>query len=237
MSPYVANFLFESANFLLLAGGLGWALFKPVRKALADERTRHAQEREEVERLRAEAEALAEAAKQARAAADEELKARRKEVLDAAKAKAAALLEEARAAERTEREALRDELARTRQAEVAALADAVGRLAARSVSTLLQTLEGPSLDAALVRAACAELQGTEPAAWVRVEAARPLDEAQRGWIAQALGQPFEVRVVPELGAGVRITTPAGQVDATAISIARKAADAARELATAEGRDV
>ena len=236
MSPYVANFLFESANFLLLVGGLGWALFKPVRKALEDEKTRDAKEREDIERLRSEVDALTEAAKQARAAVDEELEARRKVVLDAAKQQAAGILEEARAAAGAHRAALRDELARTRQAEVVGVAESVGRLAARSVSALLQTLEGPSLDDALVRAACAELESMAArpeGAWVQVEAARPLDDAQRGRIAAALGQPFEPRVVPELGAGVRITTPSGQVDATATSLARRAAVVVRDLATAE----
>ena len=34
MSPDLATFLFELVNFALLAGGLGWLFFRPVRKAL-----------------------------------------------------------------------------------------------------------------------------------------------------------------------------------------------------------
>ncbi|NJN47909.1 MAG: hypothetical protein HC808_17125, partial [Candidatus Competibacteraceae bacterium] len=32
----MATFLFEAANFLVLAGVLGWLFFKPVRQALID---------------------------------------------------------------------------------------------------------------------------------------------------------------------------------------------------------
>ena len=42
---------------------------------------------------------------------------------------------------------------------------------------------------------------------------------------RALGTTFEQRVVSELGAGVRVTTAAGQIDATALSVARQAASA------------
>ena len=34
MSPTLANFIFETVNFLLLAAALGWVLYKPVRHAL-----------------------------------------------------------------------------------------------------------------------------------------------------------------------------------------------------------
>ena len=36
MSPTLSTFLFELTNFLLLAGLLGWLLFKPVRNALQE---------------------------------------------------------------------------------------------------------------------------------------------------------------------------------------------------------
>ncbi len=72
MSSALANFLFEAANFLLLAAALGWLLFKPVRRALDAERARHAREEDESKRLRAEAEVLAREARSAREAADRE---------------------------------------------------------------------------------------------------------------------------------------------------------------------
>ena len=47
MAPWVANFLFEAVNFLLLAGALGWLFFRPVRTALDAERERRAKEEAE----------------------------------------------------------------------------------------------------------------------------------------------------------------------------------------------
>ncbi|HUB08803.1 MAG TPA: hypothetical protein VMB50_17480, partial [Myxococcales bacterium] len=150
MSPTVANFLFEAANFLLLAAALGWVLFKPVRRALDAERDRHVKEGEESRRLHAEAEALAEEARATREAADREATERRAEVLAAARKEADRLLEEARQTRATERRALEEELRAAEAAQAAALAETVGRIAAGAVRGLLATLDGPALDAALV---------------------------------------------------------------------------------------
>jgi len=38
VAPWVVNFLFETVNFLLLVGALGWLFFKPVGAALDAER-------------------------------------------------------------------------------------------------------------------------------------------------------------------------------------------------------
>ncbi|HUB06711.1 MAG TPA: hypothetical protein VMB50_06910, partial [Myxococcales bacterium] len=61
---------------------------------------------------------------------------------------------------------------------------------------------------------------------------RPLEPETTRLVAAALGREPEVRVVADLGAGVRVTTPAGQVDATAAAIARQAA---RAVSAAEFR--
>lgn len=225
MSTTLANFLFEVANFLLLAAGLGWLLFKPIRKALDAERQRHQQQDEESRRQRAEAESWTAEVRDARRRAERELDDHRKELLAAAQSEAAALLDEAKAARRAERRALEDELATLREGETQALAEAVGRLAAGAVRELLDVLPGPSLDLALVRAACREL-GSLPAAArssAVVECARPLEAEARTLLRSTLGGPLEARVVEELGAGIRITTPAGQVDATATALTRRAA--------------
>jgi F0F1-type ATP synthase membrane subunit b/b' len=227
VSPSLANFLFEAANFLLLAAALGWLLFKPVRRALDAERERHDREAEEERRLRGEAEAMAREAALAREAASREAVRRREEILAAANREAAQLLEEARRARSAERRALERELELAREAQAAALAGDLGRIAGESVARLLERLEGPPLDAALVRAACEELRALPPS--VRrsalVEVARPLDEQARGLLKAALGGDFQERRVGELGAGVRVITSAGQVDATAASIARLASRA------------
>jgi F0F1-type ATP synthase membrane subunit b/b' len=234
VSPSLANFLFEAANFLLLAAGLGWVLFKPVRRALESERARRASEVEEGRRLRAEAEALARQATTARETAEREVAALRRDTAVAARAEAARLLDAARTAEAAERQAFEQELAAARQAQAGALAELVGRIAAESVQALLADLDGPSLDRALVRAACAELAAAAPAAagTALVESARPLDGDSRKLLADVLGDGFTERTVGELGAGVRVTTAAGQVDATALSLARQAARAMSAVAAA-----
>lgn len=229
MSPALTNFLFEAANFLLLAAVLGWVLFKPVRRALDSERERHDQELEESKRLRAEAESLANEARAQRDAAAREADARRRESLGAARREAAAIVETARQAQLAARRRLERELAVRREAEGARLAESVGRIAAESVRRLLRALEGPLLDAALVRAARAELDAVPQDARraAVVECARPLDDDSRALLERVLGDGFQERIVRELGAGVRVTTPAGQVDATALSLARRAAVAVK----------
>jgi F0F1-type ATP synthase membrane subunit b/b' len=225
--PALTNFVFEAANFLLLAAVLGWILFKPVRRALDAERERHDKEVEEAKRLQADAEKQASEARAARGAAGREADERRKEVLDAAKREAAQIVESARTSQLTERHRFEQELAVRREAEAAGLADAVGRVAAESVRSLLGTLDGPALDAALARAARKELDAipAEARKAAVVESARPLDPASRALLEGVLGAGFRERVVGELGAGVRVTTPAGQVDATALALARRAAAA------------
>ncbi|MHB8416545.1 MAG: hypothetical protein ACYDCL_00610 [Myxococcales bacterium] len=225
MSPTLANFIFEAANFLLLAAALGWVLFKPVRRALDAERARHAEEAAAGVRLRSEAEALAQQAHAAREAAELEVAERRREAAAAAQQEAARLLEEARKAQALERLAMEAERKSSQAEQADALAETVGRIAAEAVRGLLETLKGPPLDIALVRAACEELAGLPAAAReaALVESARPLGPEARELLARALGRAFDERVVGELGAGVRVTTPAGQVDATAAAIAQRAA--------------
>lgn len=227
MSPTLANFLFEAANFLLLAAALGWILFKPVRRVLDEERERHTKEEEEQRRLRSEAEDLARDAREVREAVDRETAERRSEILAAAQKEAARIVEEARRTQAAERRTLEQELTTSRNAQAAALAETVGRIAGESVARLLEALEGPSLDVALVRAACAELRALPSSARdsALVESAHPLDAEARRLLGGALGDGFKERTVAELLAGVRVTTSAGQVDATALSLARHAAQA------------
>jgi hypothetical protein len=67
---------------------------------------------------------------------------------------------------------------------------------------------------------------------VLVESARPLDPEARRLLEQALGIRFEERLVATLGAGVRVTTASGQIDASAARIAR---EGARELGALAAR--
>lgn len=238
MSPTLANLAFEAVNVLLLAAGLGYLLFRPIRAALDAERARRAEEQADVAARREEADALARRAREAEATARREAEARRAEAEAAGRAQAAALVEEALAERERQRARLAAELAALREEQAAALASAVGELAARSVRSLLAAVGGPDLDLALVRAACAELAALPPGARAAaaVECARPLSEEALELLASALGAPPDPKRVPELGAGVRITTAAGQVDATASALARQAARAVSEPPAPRGEE-
>jgi len=232
VSVALTNFVFEAANFLLLAAGLGWVLFKPVRNALDAERAKRLADQEASDKLRAEAEVLAEKARTARRDVDRELDERREQVVSEAKKEAAAIVEDARAAQEAAKKSFENELETRRGTEVVALAESVGRVAAESVRQLMVTLAGPDLDLALVRAACTELAGIPAAARrsAQVESARALDDEARAALQAALGVPFAERVVASLGAGVRVITPAGQVDTSALAVARRAGQAVAALA-------
>ncbi|HEX2857419.1 MAG TPA: hypothetical protein VHO26_08080 [Propionibacteriaceae bacterium] len=237
MSSPLADFLFEAVNFLILAAVLGWLFFKPVRSALARERDERGRVEAETAQLHADAEELAERTRQAWSGVDADIAAHREELLAAARAEVAQLKDQARAAQAEERRAVDDQLRASREAEAERVAGVVGDIAAASVSRLLTSVDGPSLDAALVRLACEELSsGPPPGAGVQVESARPLDPADRDALARVLGPGFFERVVPDLGAGVRVLTASGQVDATASGLARHAARAlARESAADDRR--
>ena len=224
MSTPLADFLFEAVNFLILAAVLGWLFFKPVRSALTRERDDRARVEAETARLHADADDLASRTRQAWAGVDADIAEHRERLLAAARADVARLKEQARAAQAAERAAFDDQLRAAREAEAEQVAGIVGALAGASVSRLLEAVDGPALEAALVRLACEELAAlprTDGGA--EVESARPLTEAERAALAGVLRDGFGERVVPELGAGVRVTTGAGQVDATASGFARHAA--------------
>ena len=235
MSPALANFLFETANFLVLAGALAWFSFKPLRKALNAERERHTQQQARLEQMHAEAKSLEQAAHAAQQSLDEQLKQRRAQLLAAAEDEAARIKNQAREAVSVQQRALeRDHLA-AGQAQGQVFADTLGRITAASLRSLLGHLEGPALDLALVRGACAQLSSMPAAARqaALVETARPLDAATRELLASQLVGDFEERLAPELGAGVRVTTRAAQVDATAVALARQAAHEVVDISAQE----
>ncbi|GHG96376.1 hypothetical protein [Comamonas sp. JC664] len=236
MSPAFTNFLFEAVNFLVLAAVLGWLLFKPIRRALDAEQARHAQEAEAARHQREEAEAVSRAARAEREAAGRESEERRRALLASARDEALQAAEAAKRVQVEDRRRLEKELQDWRDASAAELVDTIGRIAAESVRRLLAALDGPALDLALVRAACAELASVpaEARAPASVESARPLDARARGLLEEVLGAGVRERVVTALGAGVRVTTPAGQVDATALSVARQAARAVNPPRDASG---
>ncbi|MEZ5966022.1 MAG: hypothetical protein R3F56_19455 [Planctomycetota bacterium] len=234
MSPTLANFLFETANFLLLAAALAWLLFAPIRRALDQESASQRQRREAAEHLKEEADAALKAARAAQDAAAQAAEEQRTNALAAARQEATEVVEAARRAADQQRQTMVEEQRQARRVTADAVAEEVGRIAAASVQRLLAELHGPSLDAALVRTACTRLTALprRAAGPIVVESARPLDGDTRQALATALGATFDLRVVAALGAGVRVTTPAGQVDATAAAVARQAQQALRAVVDA-----
>jgi F0F1-type ATP synthase membrane subunit b/b' len=215
----LANFLFEAANFLVLAGALAWLLFKPVRRVLDAERARHAESLEDIERQQSSLEQERSSLADEKRSMAQDLGQRRSEALDAARKEAEDLRAAAREAAEAERAALRQELAARERAELDGLVGEVGQLAAGTVERLLRELSGPALDLALLRSVADQLDGM--AGEATVESARPLDAEARALLDAALPRGYQVRVRPELGAGLRITSTSGQVDVSALGFARE----------------
>lgn len=225
MSPSAVTFLFEAANFLVLAGVLAWIFFRPVRAAIEARRAALDAERREAAAALAEAQRRLDAAQARGRAAEAAAPALEAAARAEAERQAAAIVEAARAAAGRER-------ARA-DAELSALRRHQGELAMRDVAAavrevlvrLLARIEGPELDLALARAAAGELHRLGPYdgdATLVIECARPLADDARALLASALGRAaadLVPRVVPELVAGVRVVTPRGLVDASAAGLA------------------
>jgi F0F1-type ATP synthase membrane subunit b/b' len=223
VSPALATFLFEAANFTLLALALGWVLFRPVRRALDAERERHEEKLTKVAEREKAVEAEEGALEAARAGAESDLAKRRDAELAAAKADAERLLQEARDREREMRTRLDDEIAAARRRGVEALTEDVAALAAGTVRRLLEAISGPELELALAREVTEALAALgDDLGPATVESARPLGDEARQVLGEALKAEVRERLVPELGAGIRVSTRAGQVDASALAFARAA---------------
>ena len=223
MSPTVTTFLFESANFLVLAAVLGWLFFKPVRQALSDHR--------------AKLDALAHAADEKMAAAEltradvesqretfrDELTKLRNESLEAARQQAESIIAQAREQAVRLKLSAEQHVTHLADSQTATLSRAVSVAAGTLVSQLLKRLNGMDLNAGLLRAACDEVrQLALDSAPVTVESSQALSNDDRTLLNAALGSAAAsatYRVVPDLGGGVRITTQRGLVDATITGLA------------------
>lgn len=230
MSPTLATFLIELVNFLLLAGVLGWVLFKPVRTTLD---ARRATEAKRADDLAARAAALdrLETEWQIQAAAFEhEMTAARTARLAAAEAEATSIIARAReAAARAQTRSIQA-LAHVDRAAIEKLAAALAAVSRDAVVHLLATIDAPDLETAFVRAVCHELHQLDGSLGaVVVESAKLLTDRDRDAIAAALAARSTssvFRVVADLGAGVRVITARGLVEASASGMA---ADIERRL--------
>jgi F-type H+-transporting ATPase subunit b len=230
VSSSLATFLFETANFLLLVGVLGWVFFRPVRGALERRRDALAGEREEAARLRRQAEAGVAELGERRQELEASLAALGERARAEAEREAERIVAEARERMQRERDRLETELVALRREQARAATADVATTAGTVLERLLARIDGPELASALTRAACRELQSRTPEARgealgeVVVESASPLDETSRRELEETLGlraDRIRCRVVPELVAGTRLVTSVGLADASAAAVARR----------------
>jgi F-type H+-transporting ATPase subunit b len=222
------TFLFEAANFLLLAAVLGWLFFRPVRDALERRRSELESEGRAAAEARAEAERAAQDARVKRAELEGLLEELRERVQREAETERERLVEAARAQMQRERETLKEELVSQRRAQVRSLARDAAFAAREIVERLLGEIEGPDLEHALLRGACGELEtlrSSGPLAPVIVESVRSLEDEAVAGLARAAGiatADVAQRVDPDLVAGLRVLTDRGLVDASVAGLAAQA---------------
>ena len=227
MSPTLVTFLFQLINVLLLIGVLGWLFFKPMRAVLQSKLDAEKQRRDQLATREAEVD-------QQRADLDQRLRAFDTDMaqlhqvhVTAATQEAAAIRAQAHEAAERERDGVRRSLVQLERAQLDRLSAAVAAATRESVARLLTTLSGPDLDVSLVRAACHRLEAVDgrPLGAVLIESAQPLGDAARATVTAALdgrAPSTQFRVVPDLGAGLRIVTSKGLIDASARGIAQQA---------------
>lgn len=228
MSASWVTFLFEAANFVVLAAVLGWVFFRPVRDALERRRSELESEQRAAAQARAEAERAAQDARAKRAELEGSLEQLRQRVQSEAETERERLVEAARAQMQRERETLKGELLSQRRAQARALARDAAFAAREVVVRLLEEIEGPDLEHALLSGACGEietLRASGPLAPLVVESARALEDGAIAGLARAAGvAPADVahRLDADLVAGLRVLTARGLVDASAAGLAAQA---------------
>jgi F-type H+-transporting ATPase subunit b len=232
VSPRVITFLYEAVNFAVLAALLGWLFFKPAREALEQYRRRHEEALQNAEKIRADAERLRAEIDAQRASLNTELSRLRAEELASARRRGQEILTEAEAlASRKQTDAMR-RVRHLEEAQASQLGQAAAGAAASVVARLLERLDSPGLDSGLVRSACGELEKIPKASLspVRIETARPLAPEDRAAIEAALSGVIPApayHVDDVLGAGIRIWTSQGLIDASIAGLSLHAEQALR----------
>ncbi|MEQ9410305.1 MAG: ATP synthase F0 subunit B [Fuerstiella sp.] len=219
MSPTLITFLFEAANFLVLAAVLGWLFFKPVRQALTDRRARFETEAAQAAEKLAAAEKTQHEIEAARANLQTELNELRSRELETARQQAQQILAETRAAADRERDVIRRQAARLPNTQRDRLAEVAAVAAAETVRRLFEQIGGPELQAALIESACQQLRNLpqDDIAPVKIESTTPLTAEEQTRLKNALGTAADradFRTTEGLGAGVRVATRKGLIDAT-----------------------
>ncbi len=224
MTPTITTFLFEIANFLVLLGVLGYFFFKPVRQALDDRRQRFAAEDQQAAQKLAEAQQLQQRLATEHARLQQELNEMRRRETEAAAKQAAQILADARDAADRERAQSQLQLARLGDRQRDSLAEASALAAGETVGRLLDSLNAHDLQAMLVESACQQLGSLPQTSLgkVKIESAHPLAAEHYKSLMHALGPAADAadfRTVNGLGAGVRISTGSGLIDASVSGLA------------------
>jgi F0F1-type ATP synthase membrane subunit b/b' len=219
------TFVFETANFIGLAAVLAWLFFKPVRKALEDQRAKAMRQENEATQMFAEADRVREEMESQRQVLSLELEQTQTKAREVAKQEAEQIVAEARSRMERERATLTRESLHIEQAQTAKIASAVATVTHTTLKRFLQQMEGPELEQTLIKAACRELQtlSNHSLTPVTVESAAPLDDESLELIKSSLGNAAvttDFRVVPELKGGLRISTADGLIDASITGLAK-----------------
>lgn|GEM_PF-2974919 len=228
MSTTWVTFLFEAANFLLLAAVLGWLFFRPVRDVLERRRSELESERRAAVDARAEAERALQEVRARRSELEGSLEELRERVQREAADERARIVESARAQMQRERESLQQNLVSLRRAQARSLARDAAFAAKEIVVHLLEEIQGLDLERMLLGAACRELEKLRcsgPLAPVIVESVHALEDEPLTALAAAAGvaaADVSHRVDPDLVAGFRVLTAEGLVDASAAGLAAEA---------------
>lgn len=223
MSPTAVEILFEAVNLLLLAAGLWWLLFQPVRAALAREVGARTEQEAELQRRREAVDADAAALAARRDAFERDQVAEHDRRVAATEAETEQRVAEADRRIAAARAAFETERAQRLADATRETATMAATVSADAVTALLGQIDGPDLQLALARRALDVLgDGATRGAWV--EAASPLEPEVRALLSERL-PGFDLRERADLVAGLRIGTDAGMVDCTAAGMARAAADA------------
>lgn len=224
-APWV-TFLFEAANFLLLAAVLGWLFFRPIRDALERRRSELESEQRAAAEARSGAERALQEARERRAEMEASFEALRERVQREAETERDRLVAKAREQMQRERGKLKEEFGSLRRAQARSIGRDAAFAAKEIVVRLLEEMGGPDLEHTLRRAACRSLETLRSSgalAPVVIESVSPLDNAALAAFAEAAGVPDAAhRVDPDLVAGVRILTAQGLVDASAAGLAAQA---------------
>ncbi len=224
MSPPLTTFLFEAANFLVLAGVLTWLLFRPVRSAIEKRRESIAREHQQAAEKLADADRMRAEIAERLNQLDEELRAQRETAKKEAGEEAERIVAETREAAERERAALKRQMAYLEHARVERLSNIIAATTGQAVGRLLQDIADSDLDEALLkegRSRLASFNGKKIAP-VIVESARKLTDEERINLQNALkeaGQTIEFRVAEELKVGLRISTNQGLIDLSGAGLA------------------